>query len=92
LIIYKDLVVDEYKVVVHHHNLVVEDNNCLDHLDHIADNQVVGLDNQVVDSEVDNMVEDHLDNIAAVAVGVDHNLVDHKHLRLVHYHLAVDNN
>jgi hypothetical protein len=68
-------------VVVHHHNLVVVD-KVLDYM----------VDNPVVDLEVDKKVVHLPDNIAVVVEEVDHNLVDHKHLLLVHNHLVVDNN
>jgi len=77
-------------VVVHHHNLVVVDKV----LDYMVDNLVVDLevDNLVVDLGVDNKVVHLPDNIAVVVEEVDHNLVDHKHLLLVHNHLVADNN
>lgn len=89
---YKDLVVDKYKVVVrrhilvvvvvHHHSLVVEDNEVLDYM----------VDNLVVDLEVDNKLEHLQDNIVVVDEEVDHSLVDHNHLLSVQDHLVADNN
>jgi hypothetical protein len=84
------------KVVVHLHNLVAVDNNRLVVVDNrfvVVDNLLDCIaDNLLVDLEVDNKVEHLPDKIAVVVEEVDHNLVVHKRLLLVHNHLVVDNN
>jgi hypothetical protein len=84
------LVVDVYKAAVHHHNLVEEvDNNLVEVDTDLLDYMV---DNLVVDLVADNKAEHLQDKIAVVVEEVDHNLVVHKHLQLVHNHLVADNN
>ena len=80
-----DLVVDRCKAVavLRQHSLVEADKNFLE--------RILGSLAAVVEAVADSRVE-HLQDRIAVAEGVVHNLVDHRHLPLVQDLLAVDNN
>jgi hypothetical protein len=68
--------------VLHHRNLVEADRSFLER----------SLDSLVVVEEVADSKAERLRDKIAVAEGVDHNLVDRRHLPPVQDHLAVDNN